>query len=218
MIRHRKSAAQKYLEVRDFESLQEWAEGERGSVRILMSLILDVDPLVRWRAIEGLGQVCRRKSKQDLKFVRRIIRRLFWGMNDESGNLIWSAPEAIAEILVNVPKLVNDYAPLLPSLIDLEPFPRGVSWALARISAVKPEIFSEAADVLLKSLSSPDPLIRGCSIRVLGHMRIKEAEERIRILLNDHEEYEIYDTDPGEMRKVRISDDCERALQQLRSI
>jgi hypothetical protein len=212
MIQHRKAVVQHYLKTRDFEGLKEWAEEERGSVRVLGSLILDLDPLVRWRAIEGLGKVCGTKAKSDLKSVRRVIRRLFWGMNDESGNLIWSAPEAIAEILVNVPRLIDDYAPLLPPLMDLEPFPRGVSWALARLSAVRPKVFENSTEVLLESLSSSDPHIRGCGLRTLGQMQFRDTDNRIPNLSDDGERYEWYDPDTGEMSLNRVADDYARVI------
>ena len=60
-----------------------------------------------------------------LGFVGEVVRRLLWSMNDESGSVGWSAPEAVAEIVVHVPRL-DEYAEVVASSIDLDPFQRGV--------------------------------------------------------------------------------------------
>jgi len=68
-----------------------------------MSLLFDRDKVICFRASEALGKVAAMEADKDLEPVRDLLRRLFWMMNDESGNTCWYAPEAIGEILYNVP-------------------------------------------------------------------------------------------------------------------
>ena len=62
------------------------------------------------------------ESEQDLERVRVLVRGLFWSMNDESGNLIRFAPQAIGEILARVPELLPEYEKNLAAFRDESPF------------------------------------------------------------------------------------------------
>ena len=131
-----------------WSELLDWFRNSRGGVRKIMPLIYDDDPLVQWRSVEAMGKVSAVIAETDPENVREIIRRLFWSMNDESGNQILRAPEVIAEILFNVPMLIEEFNSVLASFIQEEPFERGVHWGLARISEFNPD-FPESVSELL---------------------------------------------------------------------
>jgi hypothetical protein len=109
-----------------------------GGMRELRMLLLEPEDLIRWRAIQAIGKVMAVKAGRDLEAVREEVRRLLWSMSDESGNFLPHAPEAIGEILANVPPLIDEFAAVLFSFIEEEPFERGVHWAIARISQIAP--------------------------------------------------------------------------------
>ena len=129
----RKETARGFLRAGDFEGLVTWATTEKGAQRALLSLLLDAEEQIRWRAAEGLGRLCAHVATQDLEPVRNLIRLLFWSMNDESGNLIRFAPQAIGEILFHVPALKPEYADNLAAFREESPFESGVAWALEHI-------------------------------------------------------------------------------------
>lgn len=207
------AAVRRFLKARDWEGLLGWAGNKRSTVRVISALLMADNPLLRWRAIEAMGKLSALKAKESkLDHVRQMIRRLFWGMNDESGSLIRHAPEAIAEILFNVPELVAEYGPMLASFVDQEPFPAGVHWALARLSAIEPELFGDRTDRLMRSTNSPDPFIRGCSIISLANLKVALPAAKINGLLADATEVEIYDIPSGQLQRTTVAQWCREHL------
>jgi len=135
--------------------------GARRTYRHLLTFLHDRDDLVRWRAVVACGRVAGVLAKKDLEGVRELIRRILWWMNDESGALLRVGPEVLAEILVNVEPLVVEYADLLPTYVDEEPFERGALWAIARLAEARPGVLTDAADSIRFGMDSQDGEIRG---------------------------------------------------------
>ena len=98
-FRMQKQEIRKLLEEKNKEELLGWAKSDRSAVRTLTSLLFDPEPLISYRAAEALGWVSALEFQKRPEKVRQLLRRLFWMMNDESGNVGWRAPEAIGEIL-----------------------------------------------------------------------------------------------------------------------
>ncbi|MCX6640326.1 MAG: hypothetical protein NTW14_07575, partial [bacterium] len=126
MHSQRKTIVKQYLINRDWQGLLEWAQQNRSAIRSLQTFLVSEDILLRWRAAQGLGKLSMVISPRQ---VKELIRRLFWGMNDESGNLIWGAPEAVAEVLFHNRELIPKFAPILASHLEVDPFPKSVHWA-----------------------------------------------------------------------------------------
>jgi hypothetical protein len=102
-------------------------------------------------------------------------------MNDESGGLGWHSPEMIGEILVNVPRLIEEYAGLLMAFVKEEPFERGSHLAIYRVATVDPEPFAEGVEKLTDSLDHSDIYIRAFSVMALGEIdpvQIKRVERK----------------------------------------
>jgi hypothetical protein len=76
-------------------------------------------------AVEAAGQMAAVTAESGLEPVREVLRRVIWLMNDESGGVLWQGPEILGEILVQVPDLRPEFAPLLPPYLVEEPFERG---------------------------------------------------------------------------------------------
>ena len=96
------------LMTRDWDKLGSVQARDGRLFRLLGAFYVHEDHLLRWRSIEVTGLLCRMRAEEgDTARSKQIIQQMFWSMNDESGNLIWCAPEVIAEVLANVPKLAE---------------------------------------------------------------------------------------------------------------
>jgi len=200
---------------RDWSRLIEWYMNERGAVRVLMSLLYDQSPLIRWRTVEAFGIVSAELSKSEMEAVRQIIRRFFWGMNDESGNLIRNAPESIGEILFNVPSLIDEYGLVLASFQKEEPFERGVHAALARISRLQPDFLNSISENLESSFNNSDPAIKTFTFQIFKYMNIEIKDFDIKNLTADGSEFEYYNYESGLLEMVSVSDYIEKIPEQF---
>ncbi|NLC76028.1 MAG: hypothetical protein GX750_00145 [Clostridia bacterium] len=72
------------------------------------------------------GFLARERGASHPEFFRETIRRHIWAMNDESGNMDWSAPEIIAEIVAAQPILFEEFASIMIEAALKEPvfYPR----------------------------------------------------------------------------------------------
>jgi len=138
------------LEKKSYKELLNWAVQNRNPLRPLSSLLFDEDSLIRFRAIEVLGKVAAIEYKKDPERVRRQIGRFLWLMNDESGGICWNAPQAIGEILYNVPDLIPEYGPILTSYFDEEPFEVGSRWGVARAALKNSDTFGIKFNIYAK--------------------------------------------------------------------
>ncbi|MHC4597994.1 MAG: DVU0298 family protein [Planctomycetota bacterium] len=202
----RREAVRERLLARDLDGLAAWARRGERLVTTLFSLLLDADELVRWRAIEGFGRVASVLAEEDPERVREILRRILWAMNDESGGLLRHGPEAVAEILVRVPALIPEYAPLLPSFLTEEPFERGAHWAVARVASVATTSFRKRTGELEGSLKDPDPAIRFHAALALLRIAGEDAVDEIAELRADPSTFRVYDLRSGTFLTQTIGD------------
>lgn len=178
----------------------------------------DDDRLICRRAVEALGIAAGLEAKRSLENVRRLIRRLLWTMNDESGSICWYAPEAIGEVLINVPSLIDEYGPLLPAFLQEEPFERGTHWAVARVASLRPDIYEDDVNRLVRSLDNPDPDIRGYTLMALKQIDAKSVAQKAELLKADTAKVSIYDFDTGTIKKVSVASLAEELLGVLRRL
>lgn len=195
------------LRERDTAGIIGWARSARGPLRSLTSLLFDVEPIIFWRAIEAMGRAAAVVAQYDLERVRLQIRNLLWLMNDESGGLCRRAPEAIAEMLVNVPELIPEYAPLLVGYLWEEPFERGIRFAIYRLATMRPETrmtFASCLGDLIKSLENPSESIRGYSLLALKPLRRQLEESGLALPDVGPETIPVYNFETGELRQITI--------------
>ncbi|MCP4602976.1 MAG: hypothetical protein GY847_21080 [Proteobacteria bacterium] len=192
------------LGARDLIALEKWILNTRAPLRTLFSLTYDADALIRWRAIEAIGRAAKIIGEFDIEKVCVFLRGLMWLMTDESGGIGWHAPEAIAEVLFNVPSLVEKYSRLLPQYMSEESFAPGACAALNRIAPLKPDLICEHASILTVLLTDPDPDTRAYAAMALGAVRAEIPLKTAEKLGRDKAEIEIYDFDTGEMKKTTV--------------
>jgi len=214
----RKREIRRDLVNRDFQAIEKKAESDKNLLRTLSSVLYDREPLVRWRAIEALGRASAIIAETDLEKVRRQIRRILWLMNDESGGVCWNGPEAIAEIIFNIPTLIYEYGPILISFLSEEPFEACTRKAIARVAAVSPEVFEESKASLVKSLGSAVPEIRGFAIKALYALDDTSAYDEIKALENDTYFLDDYDFETGEIKKTTVGEFARLYLDRLKKM
>jgi len=198
-----KLADQRYNEITDLVS----SSSKVGSS--LMRLLYDKEPVICHRAALCIGLVAGVEAKIDLEKVRGTLRRLLWTMNDESGSICWYAPEAIGEILVNVPEMLDEFGNILPSFIKEEPFERGTYYALWRLVTSYGERFSSLKIAFKLALSASDPAIRGYSamaLKALGYQSEIKADE---LLAGVGAEFDYFDPQRGEVIRERLGSICQ---------
>jgi hypothetical protein len=198
----RKSAVRELLESRDKEAILDWGANDPQALRTLSSMLFETDSLIRWRAIEALGIVASEVFQSDSDAVRRLISRLLWLMNDESGGLCWHAPEAIAEITLHIAPLVGEYAQILLSFLYEEPFEVGVRLGIARLATSHPDAVKPACDQLVQVDKSRTPKIALASLFALKALGIDASVSQMSVVLNGEVSLEIYNFTSGALEVV----------------
>jgi hypothetical protein len=210
--RRQRDALRQLLAERDFGGLTVWAAETPDALGRLIAFLFDKDPLIIWRAIEALGRTAGYVAERNPEKVRKTLRRLLWLMNDESGGICWYAPEAIAEIIVNVPSLKTEFGVILLSFLYEEPFERGVRWGIYRLVSeglpdgeLKDAIIARTAH-LLADLDHPDAGIRHSTLLALKSMGVGIPDEQVKRLSAEGAAITDYDFSTGQMTQTKPAD------------
>ncbi|MBN2437413.1 MAG: HEAT repeat domain-containing protein [Deltaproteobacteria bacterium] len=192
----------------------------RKAVSPLIAGLSHASGNVKWHAVSALGLVIAMLAREDMEAARNIMRRLMWSLNDESGNIGWGVPEAMAEIMANHEGLAEEYAHILVSYmredgsyLELLPLQRGLMWGIGRLAETRPELLKkwEAPGYLLPYLNSEDPEVRGLAARAAGILRVEEATERLSTLRGDPSEIVLYDH--GKLKSHTVGELAGEALE-----
>jgi len=202
--RHRRQAARQLLAAHDPEAVRVWARTERNPLAVLSTELFTAEPLTAWRAIEAIGIAAGEVARKDIDSVERTVRRNFWMMNDESGNVGWHAPQTIGEILYRVPELIEQFAPLLPAFFVEEPFERGAYWAVARIAACRAPAFAGIEADLIASLTADDPPIRYFALKALSLIDPAAAAKAAAQLGDDIHPVNVYSFETGQLEETSV--------------
>ena len=101
---------------RKFDRLVELYEQDRRVRKALRLRLYDADEAVRLAAIETMGMVMGRLwRKGEHEKVIEYVRSQIWTITEESGGIGWSAPQTIAQIIVNIPELMDPHGKVMIS-------------------------------------------------------------------------------------------------------
>ena len=145
------------------------------------------DDLTGWRAAWALGQAAAAGTKHDAEFVRNVLRRLVWSLNDESGSVGWRSAPGPGRIIAASPGSFPEFVPLVLSLLDLEErtFLPGTLWAIARMAECGVPGLDGAAALVRPYLAAPEPAVRGMAAVCAGALGDREAAAELEELLGD---------------------------------
>jgi hypothetical protein len=164
----------------------------RQIINPLLSFIQSGNEKLKWGSVKAIGHVVGQLADRDLEAARVIMRRLMWTLNDESGGIGWGSPEAMGEIMAIHRGLAQEYAHILISYarqdgnyLEHEGLQRGLLWGIGRLSEKRPELVRESAGLFLPYLESRDVVIQGLAVRLMGLLRVKEAQPVLQTLAED---------------------------------
>ena len=187
------------------------------TVSPLFAFIQSGDPGLKWPAVRCFGAVAAKLADEDLESARRIVRRLMWSLNDESGGIGWGSAEAMGEALARHPALASEYVSILLSyaredgnFLEHEPLQRGLMWGIGRVAECRPDLIRPALPGLMRYLRSPDAGVRGLAARLMGLLRVPEACAPLRELAEDRAEIPVHFRD--ELGKNRVKDLASEAM------
>jgi hypothetical protein len=139
--------------------------------------LYDIDETIKWPAIEAVGELMKHWWEQgDKAKVREYIRNLFWSMNDESGGIGWSSPQTIAEIIVDIPELIDPYGNMMVAHSLEEPFfVKGALWGIGKLGELIIEAVDFFRDKVLAAFNSDDAETLGLAAWSMGETGFKPA-------------------------------------------
>jgi len=125
--------------------------------------------------------------------VREYIRRLLWLLNEESGGIGWSAPEAIAEIIVCIPELLEPYAHIMISYaLTGKVLLNGSLWAIGRLGSQMREVLSVHQTEVMAAFESDKPETLGLAAWAMGESGFAPALPQLAMLRSRKEIVRIY--------------------------
>jgi hypothetical protein len=197
------------LRDRDYPALADLAGRVTGVPTQLLRFLYNPEDLLHWRALEGLGQVAEAHPGQ----VQKVISRLLWQLNEDSGSFGWGAAAALGEIGRHHISLVKEIVPMFTGFLE-EDFSRGpMLWGLGRLAEVHPELLEEAVPRIRAALGDADPQVRAWAAWCLGKAGMEGAAADLRGLVTDDSPVQIYDA--GELQPTTVGRVARDALKSL---
>ncbi len=188
-------------------------------VNPLLALRLHREEIICWRAVEALGEAVAQVAEARIEQARIHMRTFMWFMNEESGNLGWGIPEAMAVAMVKNEKLAAEYHSILASYIynesdcdgnylDHPELRRGVFWGLAYLATAAPNLVVKAVKFITNALMDEDSGNRGLAAMTLGVLASKnhnlppDALHKLNALQSDKATVRVYRNDKIEESSV----------------
>ncbi|MHB9074603.1 MAG: DVU0298 family protein [Desulfobaccales bacterium] len=173
----------------NFPGLQELAGQDSRVAAILMQFFYDPGDLLHWRALEGLGYVAGSHPVQ----VGKLINRLIYLLNEDSGSNGWGAAAALGEIGRHQVSLVKEIIPMFVGFLEEEFSQEPMLWGVGRLAEEHPELLEEVLPVIVPFLTSPKAQKRALAAWGLGKARYRPAAGAIRALMGDDQPVQLYD-------------------------
>jgi len=201
---------------RGFEELTDLCERDRHAWQEVRYSLYSLDERQRWSAIETVGRLMElwwRSARQEK--VRQYIRTLFWSMNDESGGIGWSSPQAVAEIIATIPEIVEPYGRMMIAhTIDEPPLVNGCLWGIGRMGRLISDSVAVFQTQILGAFKSEDAQTLGLVAWAMGETGFSPAKSYLERLSHRTEPVTVYIS--GEFRVKMLRDWAEGSLIKIR--
>ena len=199
------------LQAADFSALVVLAGEEQRVAEMLLQLLYDPTDLLHWRALEGLGYVAGAQPAQ----VQKLITRLIWLLNEDSGSFGWGAAAALGEIARGDFNLMKENIPMFCGFLE-EDFSRApMLWGIGRLAEVRAEALNEVLPMIVPFLTSTEAEVRALAAWALGKAGYCEAAAGLRGLVQDDRPVTIYDRKELQRTTVaRVGREALAALEQ----
>jgi hypothetical protein len=183
--------------------------------RQLRFRLYDTEDIIRWRAIEAVGKLMAYWHPKNSERVIEYVRNLFWSLNDESGGIGWSAPQTIAEILINLPELINPYGSMMiHSSLEEPPLVKSGLWGIGRLGRMVHEAVEFFARDILAVFDSEDPETLALAARAVGEAGLGAAIPYLEKLTDRPEMVRVYVD--GRFTERRLGEWVREALDRLK--
>jgi hypothetical protein len=197
------------LKDRKFQGLTELAARDTRVAACLMEFFYDPGDLLYWRALEGMGHVAGSHPEQ----VQKLINRLLYLLNEDSGSTGWGAAAALGEIGRHQVSIIKEIVPMFVGFLE-EPFSQEpMLWGVGRLAEMHPEFLEEVLPVIVPFLTSSKPQLRALAAWSLGKARFNPAADAIRGLFEDDQPVQLYDQ--GQLLQTTVGRVAREALAGL---
>ena len=193
----------------DFAALTVLAAEEPRVGEILLQFLYDPEDLLQWRALEGLGCLAEAHPEQ----VRKLISRLLWLLNEDSGSFGWGAAAALGEIGRHRLAGVQEIIPMFCGLLEEEFSRAPMLWGIGRLAEVNPDQLNEVLPRIVIFLTSTEAQVRALTAWALGKAGDAAGAGDLQALLSDDRPVAIYDR--GELRQTTVAQVAREALASL---
>jgi hypothetical protein len=193
----------------NFPGLKELAGQDAGVAAILMQFFYDPGDLLHWRALEGLGHVAGSHPQQ----VHKLINRLLYLLNEDSGSNGWGAAAALGEIGRHQLSLVQEVIPMFVGFLEESFTQESMLWGVGRLAEVHPEVLEGVLPVIVPFLTNPEPQLRALAAWGLGKARYRPAIDAIRALQGDNHPVQLYDQE--QLFQTTVSQVAREALANM---
>lgn len=166
----------------------------------LFSYFYSLDDTIRFRSTVAMGELAKRLAKDKIEESRKLLRRIMWNLNDESGGIGWGSVEAMGEILKQNKILAKEFEPILFSYIipgcnflEHEMLQRGSLWGVGTYLKVRSTPDRAVIQAIIPFLDSDDPVKTGYSVRALINMDNKNINLLPPHILSDQSNIPLFD-------------------------
>ncbi len=184
-LRASKTQVKKLVLAEDIDALVDLGFDDKKTLRFMQRLLYNPVEDQRWATAYVLGQVCARLSTRKPGPVADLMHRLFVACSD-SAAASWGAVEAIGSIIAARSDLYGAFTRHLLNYLNDDSTRLQVLWALGTVAESRPDLIRKMPFYDLFDLfDSPEPAVRGLSVRLFGNIRAREVVSRIESLLDD---------------------------------
>ncbi len=169
------------LQAADYAALTDLAAQDQRVGELLLQFIYNPEDLLHWRALEGLGWVAGAQPGQ----VQKLISRLLWLLNEDSGSFGWGAAAALGEIGRHQISVVRDIISMFCGFLEEEFSRAPMLWGVGRLAEVAPERLTEVLPMIVPFLTSADAQVRALAAWALGNAGYREAAAELDTCILD---------------------------------